>query len=142
MFSDTSIKDRRSLDILGSLYAVIINSNILCNLFHELGYLFTLLGVKNNEKKSNNNDINPNTIHFKSSDDCHYFASKTMQDLISVLSYLEKPIINFILKQKTINTYTPEMTKILECKLISNVSKYLISIFLLYYFFYFFFLEF
>lgn len=115
------------MDILGNLYAGIINSNILCNLFHELGYLFTLLGVKNVEKSLNNSDINTHTIYFKTSDDCHYFASKTLEHLVSILSYLEKPIINLILKEKIINTYIPEFTKILECKLSSMVSKYFIE---------------
>jgi len=118
-FSDTTKKERRSLDILGSLYAAIINSNILCNLFHELGYVFTLLSVKNNEIK-----FNDSNTYFKSSDDCHYFASKTIEQLVPILSYLEKPIINLILKQKVINTYVPELAKTFEIKFNTLVSKY------------------
>lgn len=99
-----------------------INSNILCNLFHELGYLFSLLAVKNLEIKTINDSFNSNSV-FKTTDDCHFFASKTIQHLGSILTYLEKPIINFILKQKTINTYVPEFTKTLESTLNSIVSK-------------------
>lgn len=109
---------------MGSLYASIINSNVLCNLFHELGYIFTLLAVKNLETKTNIDCFNSNTIYFKSSDDCHYFASKTIQHLVQILTYLEKPIINLILKQKIINIYTPELSKNLECKSNATVSKY------------------
>lgn len=116
------MKERRSLDILGNLYAAIMNSNILCNLFHELGYVFTLLTIKNIEKKSINDNFNSSSIYFKSSDDCHYFATKTIQHLALVLIYLEKPIINLILKQKSINTYVPEFTKTLECNLNPTVS--------------------
>jgi len=106
------------------LYASIINSNILCNLFHELGYVFTLLTVKTLEKKSKVDSFNASTIYFKVSDDCHYFACKTIEHLTSILLYMEKPIINLILKQKTINTYVPELSKTIECKLTSTVSKY------------------
>lgn len=123
-FSDTTKKERRSLDILGTLYAAMINSNILCNLFHELGYVFTLLTVKNHEIKSNNDNFSSNNIYFKSSDDCHYFASKTIEQLVSILTYLEKPIINLILKQKVINAYAPELAKTFENKFNSLVSKY------------------
>lgn len=122
-FSDTAKKERRSLDILGSLYAAMINSNILCNLFHELGYVFTLLSVKNHEIKFNDS-FSSNNTYFKSSDDCHYFASKTIEQLVPVLNYLEKPIINLILKQKVINTYVPELAKTFESKLNTSVSKY------------------
>jgi len=101
-----------------------INSNILCNLFHELGYVFTLLTVKNHEIKSNNDSFSSNNTYFKSSDDCHYFASRTIEQLVSVLTYLEKPIINLILKQKVINTYAPELAKTFENKFNSLVSKY------------------
>lgn len=118
------MKQRISLDILGSLYASIINSNVLCNLFHELGYIFTLLTVKNLEIKSNNDSLNSNTLYFKSSDDCHYFASKTIQHLVQILKYLEKPIINLILKQKILNIYVPELSKTLECNLNPIVRKY------------------
>jgi len=117
-------KERESLDILGMLYASIINSNILCNLFHELGYVFTLLTVKTLENKCKENSFDANSIYFKVSDDCHYFASKTIQHLLSILMYMEKPIINLILKQKTINKYVPELSKAIECKLTSTVSKY------------------
>lgn len=120
---DTTKKERRSLDILGSLYAAMINSNILCNLFHELGYVFTLLAVKDHEIKFNNDSFSSNNTYFKSSDDCHYFASKTIEQLVSILSYLEKPIINLILKQKVINTYVPELAKTFESKLnTSNIN--------------------
>lgn len=95
---------------------------MLCNLFHELGYIFTLLTVKNFDVKSNNDSFNSNTIYFKSPDDCQYFASKTIKNLVSVLSYLEKPIINLILKQKIINKYVPELTSNLEHKCNSTVS--------------------
>lgn len=115
------------MDLLGNLYAVIIDSNVLCNLFHELSYVFTLLTVKNPEKTFNNNSFNSNAVYFKSSDDCHYFASKTIQHLVSILTYLERPIINLILKQKVINVYVPEFIKTLESKLISTVSKYIIT---------------
>lgn len=111
------------MDLLGNLYAVIIDSNILCNLFHELSYVFTLLTVKNPEKTFNNNSFNSNANYFKSSDDCHYFASKTIQHLVSILAYLERPIINLILKQRIINVYIPEFIKTLESKLVSTVSK-------------------
>ncbi|XP_025191924.1 codanin-1 isoform X1 [Melanaphis sacchari] len=114
--SDSTKKERRSLDILGNLYAAMINSNILCNLFHELGYVFTLLTVKNHEIKSNNDSFSSNNMYFKSSDDCHYFAAKTIEQLVSILIYLEKPIINLILKQKVINTYAPELAKTYENK--------------------------
>lgn len=124
-FSDTTKKERRSLDILGSLYAAMINSNILCNLFHELGYVFTLLAVKNHEIKLNDDSFSPNNTYFKSSDDCHYFASKTIEQLVSILSYLEKPIINLILKQKVINLYVPELAKTFESKFNTSVSKYI-----------------
>lgn len=120
------MKERKSLDILGNLYAAMINSNILCNLFHELGYVFTLLAVKNLEIKSEDDNFNSNTVYFKTTDDCHYFAAKTVQHLISILTYLEKPIINFILKQKTIVTHVPELTKTLESKLDPIVSKCII----------------
>ncbi|VVC38331.1 Codanin-1, C-terminal domain [Cinara cedri] len=113
--NSTSMNEQKSLDILGSLYATIINSNILCNLFHELGYVFTLLSIKKPETKSNNDSFNSNTIYFKSPEDCHYFASKTIQHLSSILIYLEKPIINLILKRKPINLYVPEFAKMLEC---------------------------
>jgi hypothetical protein len=63
-------------------------------------------------------------MYFKSSDDCHYFASKTIEQLVSVLTYLEKPIINLILKQKVINTYAPELAKTFENKFNSLVSIY------------------
>lgn len=109
------------MDILGSLYAAIIKSNILCNLFHELEYVFTLLAVKSHEKSSNN--ISSNAIHFKSSDDCHYFASKTVQYFVSIITYLEKPIVNLIVKQKALNTYVPEFVKALESMSNSIVSK-------------------
>lgn len=125
IFSDTTKKERRSLDILGSLYAAMISSNILCNLFHELGYVFTLLTVKNHEIKSNKDSFNSNNPYFKSSDDCHYFASKTIEQLVSTLAYLEKPIINLLLKQKVINIYVPELAKTFESKLNSSVSKYI-----------------
>lgn len=100
-----------------------IKSNVLCNLFHELGYVFTLLTVKNLEIKLNNESFNFNINHFKTNDDCHYFASKTIQYLESVITYLEKPFITLILKQKTISTYAPELKNTLECKLDSTVSK-------------------
>jgi len=124
-FSDTTKKERKSLDILGSLYAAMINSNILCNLFHELGYVFTLLSVKNHEIKFNNDSFSSNNTYFKSPDDCHYFASKTIEQLVSILCYLEKPIINLILKQKVINTYVPELAKTFESKFNTSVSKYI-----------------
>lgn len=110
------------MDILGRLYASIINSNILCNLYHELGYIFTLLTIKTHGKKSNDT-FNANALYFKSPDDCHFFASKTIQHLTSILMYMEKPIINLILKQKTINTYVPELSKSIECNSTSTVSK-------------------
>lgn len=127
LFSDVNLKKRKSLDILGNLYAAIINSNILCNLFHELGYVFTLLTIENLEMKSINDSFNSNNVYFKTADDCHYFASITIQHLVSILTYLEKPIINYIIKHKTINTYVPELTKTLEFKLNSIVSKCIIQ---------------
>lgn len=111
------------MDLLGSLYAAIINSNILCNLFHELGYIFTLFAVKDSENKCNHDFHNLNTVYFKSSDDCHYFAFKTIQHLLHILMYLEKPIISLISKQKTVSMYLPELTKSLECKFNPTVSN-------------------
>lgn len=113
------------MEILGSLYASIINCNILCNLFHELGYVFTLLTVKTHQKTFNNDSNNANVVHFKSSDDCHYFASKTIQHLTPILMYMEKPIVNLILQQKIINTYVPELSKNFEYHLTSTVSTFL-----------------
>lgn len=110
---------------MGRLYAAIINSNILCNLFHELGYVFTLLAVKSHEIKSQSDSFSSNIMYFKSSDDCHYFASKTIEQLVSILTYFEKPIINLILKQKVINVYVPELAKTFESKLNSSVSKHI-----------------
>ncbi|XP_025415037.1 codanin-1 [Sipha flava] len=115
--TDTNSKDRKSLDVLGSLYAAVIKSNILCNLFHELGYVFTLLTIKDFEIKFSNESFDFNINCFKTNDDCQYFASKTIQALESVIIHLERPIITLILKQKTISTYVPELKKTLECKL-------------------------
>lgn len=95
-------------------------------MYHELGYVFTLLSIKNVETKFNNDRINSNVIYFKSLEDCHYFASKTIQHLLPILIYLEKPIINLILKQKTINLYVPELAKTFDCQFNSSVNKYLI----------------
>jgi hypothetical protein len=122
-FLDTNSKDRKSLDVLGSLYAAVIKSNILCNLFHELGYVFTLLTIKDFEIKFSNESFDFNINCFKTNDDCQYFASKTIQALESVIIHLERPIITLILKQKTISTYVPELKKTLECKLDQTVSK-------------------
>lgn len=122
IFSDTNLKERKSLDLLGSLYAAVIKSNVLCNLFHELGYVFTLLTIKDLDVKFSNENFNFNINCFKTNDDCHYFASKTIQDLESVIIHLERPIITLILKQKTISTYVPELKKTLESKLDPTVS--------------------
>lgn len=99
---------------------------MLCNLFHELGYAFTLLSIKDLKIKSNNESFNSNNVNFKSPKDCHYFASKTLQHLLPVLMYLEKPIINLISKHKIINTYVPELARTLECEIKPTVSKYLL----------------
>lgn len=99
---------------------------MLCNLFHELGYVFTLLSIKDLETKSNNESFNSNNVYFKSSEDCHYFASKTIEHLLPVLMYLEKPIIKIISQHKIINTYVPELARTLKCAFKPTVSKYLL----------------
>ncbi|XP_050426498.1 codanin-1 isoform X2 [Adelges cooleyi] len=122
--NDTNKKNRKCLDLLANLYAAVLESNILCNLYHELGFVFTLLSLNNSEKKKSIESFNSNTIiYFKSSDDCQYFASKSIENLLSIITHLEKPIVNIIVKQKAVNMYAPDIAKTVDCNMkVTNVS--------------------
>ncbi|XP_050528822.1 codanin-1 [Daktulosphaira vitifoliae] len=119
---DVSIKNQKCLDLLAYLYSAILESDLLCNLYHELEFVFTVLTFSNLEKKTSFENLDSSTImYFKSIEDCQYFASKTIQNLSSTISYLEKPLVNVIVKLKVINTYVPELSKILESNLNSTI---------------------